>query len=459
MVTTGNSYDATTNSMTVGSIESSSTGAQTSTHTHQVDLIAKNVRDLVGWQVRLNYVGDRMRPASHNVTPFIDNSTLQNVGFSNLPIDQTTLLHRDVTPAAAIPVAPPDGTNTQQSALIGASFVGAQNAAVSPDTPAKSIPDDTSYNAPNGGVLSRITLQILGSECDHALVMDLDDNDPNAPGSAIVMFSSSETTRIDLTESQLHDATHTETGCPSPTATPTSCACTPSATPMATATPTATPTRTATPTAMPTPVPGSGIAFEGSAAATNTTAASSLTIPKPEGTAAGDVLVASLALNGGWVTGVPAGWTLITAATAIPNPPMYAYYRVAGSAESASYTWVLSTSIGGIARYSGVDNASPLDTPAVTASSSAAVTSLSVPGVTTTRPGAMLIGAAAINSSVTSVLINGPVGMSERWDLGGKRQEYDDALQPSAGFSGAKTWTFSSARAAVAWLVALRPAP
>ena len=141
---------------------------------------------------------------------------------------------------------------------------------------------------------------------------------------------------------------------------------------------------------------------------------------------------------------------------------MYAYYRVAGSAEPASYTWILSTSVassGGIARYFGVDNVSPLDMPAVTASSSAAVTSLSVPGVTTTKPGAMLIGAAAINSSATAVLVTGPAGMTERWDLGGKRQEYDDAVQPSAGFSGAKMWTFSSARAAVAWLAALRPAP
>ena len=154
--------------------------------------------------------------------------------------------------------------------------------------------------------------------------------------------------------------------------------------------------------------------------------------------------------------------TLITAVTSIPNPPMFAYYHVAGAAEPASYTWMLSASVassGGIARYSGVDNATPLDASAVTASSSAAVTSLSVPGVTTTRSGAMLIGAAAINSSVATVAITGPAGMAERWDLEGKRQEYDDAVQASAGGSGNKIWMFASARAAVAWLAALRPAP
>src|SRR5439155_26309647 len=129
------------------------------------------------------------------------------------------------------------------------------------------------------------------------------------------------------------------------------------------------------------------------------------------------------------VTGVPSGWTLITAVTSIPNPPMFAYYRVAGAGEPASYTWTLSSSVtssSGIARYSGVSNTTPLDAPAATAASSAAVSSLSVSGVTTTRPGAMLIGAAAINSSVATVGITGPAGMSERWDLGGKRQEYDD---------------------------------
>ena len=84
--------------------------------------------------------------------------------------------------------------------------------------------------------------------------------------------------------------------------------------------------------------------------------------------------------------------------------------------------------------------------------------SLTVPGVTTVSPGAMLIGAAALNSGNPTVVITAPAGMTERWDLLGKRQEYDDALQAAAGNGGSKTWTFSDARAGVAWLAALRPA-
>ena len=49
--------------------------------------------------------------------------------------------------------------------------------------------------------------------------------------------------------------------------------------------------------------------------------------------------------------------------------------------------------------------------------------------------------------------------MTERWDLAGKRQEYDDGVQAVAGSSGAKTWAFSTARDTTGWLAALRPAP
>jgi len=47
--------------------------------------------------------------------------------------------------------------------------------------------------------------------------------------------------------------------------------------------------------------------------------------------------------------------------------------------------------------------------------------------------------------------------MTERWDVAGKRHEFDDAIQPAAGSSGGKTWTFSAPRAAAGWLVALNP--
>src|SRR5437899_1121009 len=208
----------------------------------------------------------------------------------------------------------------------------------------------------------------------------------------------------------------------------------------------------------PTPAAGVGIVFQSAATTTNSTALASQAIAKPAGTATGDVLVASIALNGATVTAVPAGWVQIAAVTSVTNPKLYGYYHVAGSAEPASYSWTLSgavTGSGGIARYSGVNNASPLDAPAANAANATALLSITVPAVTTTTPGAMLIGGAAINSSSATITMTGPGGLTPRWDLAGKRQHYDDGIQAAAGNSGSKTWTFSMARDSAGWLAAL----
>jgi len=222
MVTTDNSYSdpgvGGNNSMIVGAIDQCDTEAlnnaahnRTSNH-----LIIQNVEDLVGWQARMNYLGNRMRPTSFNSTTFTDSNTAQPVGFSNLPIDSVTLVHRSVEALSRIDrypessisvpslagattinvgdatgfapgqtigigsvadretgrtVSSVSGNNisfspplvndhlglatevvnvtdqTPQTALIGATYSGSQNFAISPDTPAKATPDDTSYTA------------------------------------------------------------------------------------------------------------------------------------------------------------------------------------------------------------------------------------------------------------------------------------------------------------------------
>src|SRR2546422_860946 len=82
---------------------------------------------------------------------------LQNLSFVNLPIDGT--VHRDLTSASQIPAAAPG----PQTAAFGASYLGTQTFAVSPDTPAKVPPDDTSYSAPTGGVLALVQTQVLAN--------------------------------------------------------------------------------------------------------------------------------------------------------------------------------------------------------------------------------------------------------------------------------------------------------
>src|SRR5436305_9172671 len=88
MVTTGTSYDDTTNTMTVGTTENCLTTVAPGnnlTHTHPVQIVIKNVEDMIGWQARLNYLGDKMRPNTVSFTPFTDTGLAQAISFNNLP--------------------------------------------------------------------------------------------------------------------------------------------------------------------------------------------------------------------------------------------------------------------------------------------------------------------------------------------------------------------------------------
>ena len=105
-----------------------------------------------------------------------------------------------------------------------------------------------------------------------------------------------------------------------------------------------------------------------------------------------------------------------------------------------------------------MSNLSPLDVAPATGASAAAVTTATVPGVTTVSANAMLVGCVGINSSNPAVTITTPAGLAEAWDIGGKRHELADGLQGSAGPSGSETWALSAAREFAGWLVALRPA-
>jgi hypothetical protein len=260
-------------------------------------------------------------------------------------------------------------------------------------------------------------------------------------------------------------------GSPTPTPSPTATAAatpTPSPSPSPSPTPTATATSGATPTPSPSPSPsptptstppnGGGIQRLSTSTVVNGAANGQVAVTRPAGTAQGDVLVACLALNGGAVTGAPSGWSLLAAATAQPNPKVYGYYHVAGPSDPPTYTWTLAGAVAngaGIARYGGVATGNPID-GAVSVATGAASTSAAVPGVTTAAAGSMLVGCMAINSSATSVTITSPPGMSEAWDVGGKRQELADQTLTIAGPSGSRTWVFNASRAWAGWLVALR---
>src|SRR5207244_2901011 len=151
MITTGTTYDSTTNTLTVGAIDATSTGSSNVTHLHDADLVVKNIEDLLGWQVRLNYIGDRMRVQGQTVSPFTDTKTGQAVGFANLPIDHTILAHRDLAAVASIPLGVPG----PQTALVGGAHIGIWDTAISPDPPAHTTPHPNTHSDPHPSAPTR----------------------------------------------------------------------------------------------------------------------------------------------------------------------------------------------------------------------------------------------------------------------------------------------------------------
>jgi hypothetical protein len=248
--TSDNTYADATNTMNVGTIDnclSSPAPGDNNVHVHPAHLIIQNVEDLIGWQARFNYLGDQMRPTSVNFTPFTDTTTAQNISFLNLPIDSSTSVHRDVFSPTNIPPAAPG----PQTALIGSTYLGAQTFPISPDTPAKSTPDDTSYRAPTGGVLATVNLQVMaGNAGNPSLFTNLDDGSPNFPDTRVVVFNGAGTTDINIPSSQLGDAYHGEgTACVALDCVTQECPTT--STPTPSATPTETPTRRTPPVQTP----------------------------------------------------------------------------------------------------------------------------------------------------------------------------------------------------------------
>ena len=217
MITAGNTYDEASNTMVLGPIENCSTSAapgNNAQHNHIVHIVLQDVVDIIAWQARLNYDGGRMRPSAFNAAPFADSIRGQNLSFTNLPIDLASGVHRDLIPAQSIPAAAPG----PQSALIGAVYNGHQTAEISPDTPAKAPPDDTSYSAPGGGVVAALTLQVLPGQAGQAsLTMDIDDGSPNPPGTDLQVFSSAGAQTVHLAENAMFDGYHAEgAGCVPP---------------------------------------------------------------------------------------------------------------------------------------------------------------------------------------------------------------------------------------------------
>jgi Family of unknown function (DUF6701)/Concanavalin A-like lectin/glucanases superfamily len=198
-----------------------------------------------------------------------------------------------------------------------------------------------------------------------------------------------------------------------------------------------------------------------------------LTINLPVGTASGDLMVAAIAVRPSSVNITPpAGWSAQAAAlqNASGNSSrQQIFYRVAGGAEPASYTWLFDSAhtgaVGGIVSYSGVDTAAPFDAFGGNLTPQGGDSNLQhrALAVTTTVADAMVISTHSFTSADTWTP---PAGTTERVDAAsqatpnavGVALEINSVLQPVAGSTGDKVATAAgNGDTGSATLMALRP--
>ncbi|HEV8624732.1 MAG TPA: metallophosphoesterase, partial [Acidimicrobiia bacterium] len=219
--------------------------------------------------------------------------------------------------------------------------------------------------------------------------------------------------------------------------------------------------------APPPAAPDSGPIVRIGSSSNSASGATSLTLGRPAGTQAGHVMVASIVTSdGGAAVTAPDGWATVRHDVLPGAIRQTIYTKVAGVSEPGSYTWTLSGRgqvAGGVSTYSGVDTAKPVDAHDATLNSSAG-TAVTAPSITTTVAGARLLHFAAVNAEGTLVA---PDGMVQRWLAAAPVGATSDALAASfddsealpLGPTGSRTATATEPGAAIAVLLALRPAP
>lgn len=213
------------------------------------------------------------------------------------------------------------------------------------------------------------------------------------------------------------------------------------------------------------PVAQGSVTAGASTTALSTVAAAGVTIARPAGVASGDVLVAQITSNNApAMQAVPAGWSPVVQPVSIGTVArVFAYYRVVTDAavEPQSWTWRLSSAQtwnAGMTAFRGVDPVAVFDGSASTFADRTRNTTLTVPGVTTTTPGSMVIG--GVGADTGTMTVTPPSGWTEAWEGSGAQfSEFAHRSQPTAGPTGDATWTFSRSLSRAGWVRALRPGP
>ncbi|HUP76711.1 MAG TPA: hypothetical protein VM282_26990, partial [Acidimicrobiales bacterium] len=198
--------------------------------------------------------------------------------------------------------------------------------------------------------------------------------------------------------------------------------------------------------------PGVAPLFRSASSAALTGASGSvLSLLRPDGVQAGDLLLAQIRYRDSTLgLTAPAGWTLV--GNIVRSQANHAvYYKIAGASEPAGYAFDQNTDAGrmavGIGAYVGVNAAAPIN---AWAASSADLATLVAPTVTTTVNNTMVLrlwgwrGVSATNAGVGFNTV--PAGVTQRWteQVGHANDDRNrilagDQVQATAGATGTAT--------------------
>ena len=191
-------------------------------------------------------------------------------------------------------------------------------------------------------------------------------------------------------------------------------------------------------------------------------AGSAVTLPRPAGVVEGDYLVASFTADQLPSVTPPVGWTAAASRVAITTGAalfVFGHSVTDLAAEPGSYSFGLSPSTkwgGTLASFHGVDATTPWDSAVSVKQVYGG--SVSVPGVVTTTPGAMLVGGVGVNR--TDAMATPPSGWTEAAESSRAGQGNEIAYQArsAAGTTGGVTFRVQDGTDVAGWVRALRPA-
>jgi hypothetical protein len=190
----------------------------------------------------------------------------------------------------------------------------------------------------------------------------------------------------------------------------------------------------------------------------------SLVINVPSGTAAGDLLLATISTDGSTSFSTPTGWTLLNQDSNGTDITLAVFYRVADGTEPTNYTfnWTGSEqAAGAILRYTGVDTTTPIDVWDAANSNDNAPTA---PSVNTTVADTMVVriygaddddlaGSPYPPGHTGRLNIRSNTGWNNTCSLG-----VADVAQAAAGATGTAAFAMSASEQWRAMTLALRPA-